>query len=150
MSRNIKFNHYYYFLFRYIRNKFSSLKYAGKLTNIKILRKTMLLSKVIFNWNPLKISVSTTGFLKKKYLRPDWWKVHSVRQLHQTEIAYYAGVEENSSDYAKNSIILESLYGPVEIPQLNLPQFIWRNVDKWADKPMAVSVTQTLIIFLLL
>jgi len=36
-------------------------------------------------------------------------------------------------------IILESPFGTVNPVDLTLPDYIWRNVDKWGDKPMIVS-----------
>lgn len=38
----------------------------------------------------------------------------------------------------KNNIV-ESKYGPITLPNSNLPQYVWRDVAKWADKPMIVS-----------
>lgn len=32
--------------------------------------------------------------------------------------------------------ILESLYGDVEVPNMTLPQYIWKNFQEWADKPL--------------
>jgi len=36
-------------------------------------------------------------------------------------------------------IILESPFGTVNPVDVTLPEYIWRNVDKWEDKPMIVS-----------
>jgi len=36
-------------------------------------------------------------------------------------------------------IILESPFGTVNPVDVTLPDYIWRNVDKWEDKPMIVS-----------
>lgn len=35
-------------------------------------------------------------------------------------------------------ILLRSDYGAVAVPQLSVPQFIWRDCEKWGDKPMVV------------
>lgn len=37
-------------------------------------------------------------------------------------------------------VILESPFGPCADLDLTLPDYIWRNVDKWEDKPMIVSI----------
>lgn len=37
-------------------------------------------------------------------------------------------------------ILLRSDYGAVTVPQLNVPQFIWKNSEKWGDKPMVVRI----------
>ena len=36
------------------------------------------------------------------------------------------------------AVVLESDYGPVASPNLNLPQYLWKDVAKWGDKPMVV------------
>lgn len=36
-------------------------------------------------------------------------------------------------------IVVESQFKPVDPINLTLPEYIWRNVDKWEDKPMIVS-----------
>jgi len=40
---------------------------------------------------------------------------------------------------SKEQIILESPFGKVNPVDVTLPEYIWRNVDKWEDKPMIVS-----------
>ncbi|XP_075233966.1 uncharacterized protein LOC142331766 [Lycorma delicatula] len=37
---------------------------------------------------------------------------------------------------ASQDYVLESLYGDVEIPNLTLPEMVWRNVEEWSEKPM--------------
>lgn len=44
-----------------------------------------------------------------------------------------------SSSPTTGSIILESPFGPVNTVDLTLPDYIWKNVENWEDKPMIVS-----------
>lgn len=39
-----------------------------------------------------------------------------------------------SQDY-----VIESPFGDVEIPNLTLPQMVWRDLEEWSDKPLIVS-----------
>ncbi|KAL6963447.1 4-coumarate--CoA ligase [Sarracenia purpurea var. burkii] len=32
--------------------------------------------------------------------------------------------------------VIESKFGSIEIPEVNLPQYVWKNVSKWSKKPM--------------
>ncbi|XP_050444504.1 uncharacterized protein LOC126848040 [Adelges cooleyi] len=38
--------------------------------------------------------------------------------------------------YSSKPIILESPFGPVNNVDVTLPEYIWRNIEKWEDKPM--------------
>ncbi|KAK7598038.1 hypothetical protein V9T40_006273 [Parthenolecanium corni] len=40
------------------------------------------------------------------------------------------------SSAAGKGILLQSDYGTVAVPQLNVSQFIWKDYEKWGDKPM--------------
>lgn len=35
--------------------------------------------------------------------------------------------------------VVKSPYFDVEIPDISLPEYIWRNIAKWADKTAVVS-----------
>lgn len=45
----------------------------------------------------------------------------------------------STSDSLSDKVILESPFGTCNNVDLTLPDYIWRNVDKWEDKPMIVS-----------
>lgn len=57
----------------------------------------------------------------------------------------YAAARTFSADTGRNappsagSKILESPFGSVKPVDCTLPDYIWRDVDKWSDKPMIVS-----------
>ena len=34
---------------------------------------------------------------------------------------------------------IESPFPPVVIPELSIPEYIWKNVEQWEDKPCVVS-----------
>ena len=44
----------------------------------------------------------------------------------------------SSGDAGGKAVVLESDYGPVTSPNMNLPQYLWKDVTKWGDKPMVV------------
>lgn len=48
------------------------------------------------------------------------------------------------SSSSSGQIILESPFGACNPVDSTLPDYIWRNVDKWEDKPMIVSLTWSL------
>lgn len=51
-----------------------------------------------------------------------------------------AGAGEHSSAAGGGGrIVVESQFRPVDPLDVTLPEYIWRNVDKWEDKPMIVS-----------
>lgn len=39
----------------------------------------------------------------------------------------------------QSSYILESPLGPVDVPNITLPNYIWRDFEEWSDKPAVVS-----------
>jgi len=45
----------------------------------------------------------------------------------------------SDSSLSTGSKILESPFGSVGSIDLTLPEYIWRNVEQWEDKPMIVS-----------
>lgn len=44
------------------------------------------------------------------------------------------------SSAAGKGILVQSDYGTVAVPQLNVSQFIWKDYEKWGDKPMVVRI----------
>lgn len=54
-------------------------------------------------------------------------------------VRMFASGAAGDSSSSTGSIILESPFGPVNAVDLTLPEYIWRNIDKWEDKPMIVS-----------
>jgi len=46
-----------------------------------------------------------------------------------------------SGSHSSGQIGLESPFGPADPVDVTLPEYIWKNVDKWGDKPMIVSAS---------
>lgn len=74
---------------------------------------------------------------------------------HRASVSSYTVVRMFSVDNSHNapsstgSKILESPFGSVKPVDMTLPEYIWKNVEKWEDKPMIVS-RPTVIIFVLI
>lgn len=39
----------------------------------------------------------------------------------------------------QSSFTLESRLGPVDVPDVSLPNYIWKDFEEWSDKPAVVS-----------
>lgn len=77
-------------------------------------------------------------FIKKRnfitFNKNNYDSVINFRQsLNLKQCKYYSTV-------SKNEYIVESPFGDVDIPNLTLPQAIWKDLEDWSDKPVVVSI----------
>lgn len=66
------------------------------------------------------------------------WPVSSLTSARCVAARTFSADAGDSSS-GTGRIVLESQFKPVDPVNLTLPDYIWRNVDKWEDKPMIVS-----------
>lgn len=69
------------------------------------------------------------------------WPVSSAQQhVRSAATARAFSVDAGAGDPSSSGrIVVESRFRPVDSLDVTLPEYIWRNVDKWEDKPMIVS-----------
>lgn len=89
--------------------------------------RVMTGARRMFNGPLHKCSKASAGHCRTS---PSW--TAAVRMFGATS-------SRSTPSSSTGQIILESPFGTVNPVDVTLPEYIWRNVDKWEDKPMIVS-----------
>lgn len=94
----------------------------------------------------LKNSVILFGH--QKYLIPLSKKFHvlSVKSEYKSDKKVYI---KNVRHFGKKQIpgVVKSPLGKVNVPMVSLPQYVWKNWEKFEDEPAAVSKTTNTIYY---
>ena len=97
-------------------------------------RLRVLQQALHFGQNPFKIQ------LPRQYLasgagQPNF---HGIRNLSTTtKLLKYTYPEIPAED---EPFIVKSPYSDVEIPEMNLADYVWKDVEKWPERPALVSI----------
>ncbi|XP_060836178.1 uncharacterized protein LOC132918865 [Rhopalosiphum padi] len=96
--------------------------------------RVMTGARRIFNGPMHKCSKASTNHCRTS---PSWTASGSHAPCTTAAVRMFGATSSRSTPSSSTGpIILESPFGTVNPVDLTLPDYIWRNVDKWEDKPM--------------
>lgn len=103
--------------------------------------RVMTGARRMFNGPLHKCSKASTGHCRTS---PSWTASGSHAPCTTAVVRMFGATSSRFTPSSPTGkIILESPFGTVNPVDVTLPDYIWRNVDKWEDKPMIVSTYTT-------